>query len=215
MSGRVLVRCCVLAGVWALAAAGAEPAVAFTPGGVEVTGLGPGGAVAVVGAVWDRDPYGWVLAPFRGVASADGAGRAVVSLPRSSWRGAGAVTVDLATGEAVVAAEGAGAPRFPVPELAWRRRDGVAVLEVAARDVVAVWWSGGRVWFAEAHDGGPGDADGVVDGVVRLGPAAFAAGDDGPGPAPALWRSGDGVGVVELEHLAGAVTRVPAEEGGR
>jgi len=180
---------------------------------VDVGPVTPGGRVAMVGVEFQKPPWRWRIVPLvQTVRDEDGDGQVTVPLPGKQGRAAVVAAVDISSGmEAVTSWK---IPGGEVPELKsrWVEADqgeapalqlssrGAVVLMVAANGVMA---------SATVFDGSDLDADGKLDGAVRINAASLQPLEDTEPGGVMTWGPGDRVYAVDLDRLGYAGTEVP------
>ena len=207
---RVAAAAAVLA-LGVLPAWSASPSLSFEEQAVVISGLAPGGSVAVFGVSRGFNGFtGYVLRHDR-VLAADAEGSARLDLELLPVQSVFAA-VDLTTGEM-----GFGAPEpFSLEQrpLGPEAIDaGGSGLTERGRWTYALWVrpqadAGAGVWGAIVGDGGTNDADGVEDGVVRAAVSSFVPIEGIESAPPARLDGGDVVVVVDPETLEVAATRL-------
>jgi|HubBroStandDraft_3_1064219.scaffolds.fasta_scaffold08588_2 hypothetical protein len=207
---RVAAVCLVLGGlsfpVDGAPTAAVEPSISFFDQAVVASGVTPGGKLVWLGVMRElkQGALDWSHVE-KVVLDTSGTGSVRLELgkavpPQSIW-----LAVDLATGRLA-----AGAPpgyplrRFELPGDALRAAAGR--VEIGRRLVILLWVRPGvGVWALRVGDGGPGDADGVADGTVRVAVGQLVA-VDAPGALEAV-AARDVVIVVDQDSMElGTVT---------
>jgi hypothetical protein len=189
----------------------AQPAFSFSLTSISISGVTPGGGVAVLGVVRERRGFlGVRERTARRLDDADADG--VVTLDygatvplRSVW-----IAVDVTDGAAAVGVPG-GASFDEMPEPAVQRIDPAHVW-VSSRTAEALLVrpgaTGGAAWVLSASDAGTRDADALVNGLIRIPLSLMEPLAPGGPPPPQVFADGDVVVRVDSETLAYSVTPV-------
>jgi len=195
----------------ALAApAGAQLGLSVAGSRLQVTGVSPGGRVALFGIVRDFSNIAPVVSTrFASAADDDGDGQVSLDLASPPPAQSKFFAVDIRSGEFVGATP---AGRTPLMASAAAARSVVSVsartgrLGVALRlaDVVLVRPDVGA-WQKVAGDGGAGDEDGIPDGTITLAASSFAD-PGGSVAAPAGFQRGDVVVAIDTHTGAAYAT---------
>lgn len=205
----------IVSGLLAAATAAAQPRLTFDGDRIEVSGVTPGGAVAVHGVAIVSLHYLLEVRPISAVVE-DTARRGVVVFAREGGIPVDSVwaAVDLATGAYTLDAPPGAARRFGEATFEGAVAGGREVRCVAGafplRQVhLLLVRPGEGAWTAHSRDGGPDDADGAIDGHQTLALGALQP-LSGGAEAPRTLAAGDIlIGVVGSQRSIFA-RRVPA-----
>lgn len=204
----------------------AEPEVSLLETGVEVSGVTPGGEVALL-SVWREQGAGGsqVTVTEETLVDEDGDGTVTLDVGRPLPALAVWVVVDVASGERrVVTPESFEAERREVRPGAFRAAGELVELAVPRAEVLVVRPGRGEnagAFRARLGDGGEGDRDGEINGRVALSALEIerpvARPPDLPEPPrPARFQGRDRVIAIDPRTLVVTEVAVPAEtEGGQ